>query len=120
MTRKKIWLDFLGWFRPAGREVPVARHVMETAATSTDLASPFVLGTAEAISDGAGGASPRDLAVATFADETTLPEFDEVELREFMAADDDPVTADPAFREQLRDRLWTLVLKGGITRPKNH
>ncbi len=92
---------------------------MESAATSTELTSPFASGGREAVLDGAGGASARDLAVATFADET-IPESDEAELREFLAGDYDPVTADPAFREQLHDRLWTLIDKGAITRPKDH
>ena len=33
----------------------------------------------------------------------------EHELLEFLAADLDPVPADPAFRERLRDELWEVV-----------
>ena len=31
------------------------------------------------------------------------------EVREFIAGDDPPVDADPAFRERLRDQLWGIV-----------
>jgi hypothetical protein len=31
------------------------------------------------------------------------------ELREFIAGNDPPVDAEPAFREQLRERLWTML-----------
>jgi hypothetical protein len=33
------------------------------------------------------------------------------ELLEFMAGGDPPIAADPDFRDQLRDRLWTIVSK---------
>jgi hypothetical protein len=36
-------------------------------------------------------------------------EFNPEELREFVAADFVEVKADPAFREGLRKKLWTLV-----------
>lgn len=34
------------------------------------------------------------------------------ELREFIAGDDPPLDADPAFREQLREQLWTMLSAG--------
>lgn len=36
-------------------------------------------------------------------------EFTAAELREFLAADYVPTQADPAFKESLRKKLWTLV-----------
>jgi hypothetical protein len=36
-------------------------------------------------------------------------EFATEELKEFLEADTFPAKADPAFREQLRRRLWALV-----------
>ncbi len=36
-------------------------------------------------------------------------DFTPAELREFLAADYVPVQADPAFKETLRKKLWTLV-----------
>jgi hypothetical protein len=38
-----------------------------------------------------------------------LADFDPAEFAEFLEADDHPVPADPAFRERLRQQLWTLV-----------
>jgi len=85
---------------------------MNPAGASTDRIAPLAL-------NGDGGALTRDLAGTIFADEATQ-EIDEVELLEFLAADHDPVPVDPAFREQLRDRLWALIQEGAITRPKDH
>ena len=39
-------------------------------------------------------------------------EFTPVELREFLAADYVPSQADPAFKEGLRKKLWTLIRNG--------
>lgn len=36
-------------------------------------------------------------------------EFETEELKEFLEADTVPVKADPAFRDQLRRKLWALV-----------
>jgi hypothetical protein len=44
----------------------------------------------------------------------------EEELQDFLAADRDPIDADPRFREDLRERLWAIVQDGLITRPRNH
>jgi hypothetical protein len=35
--------------------------------------------------------------------------FDPVEFAEFLEADDGPLPADSAFRERLRDELWSMV-----------
>lgn len=45
--------------------------------------------------------------------------IDERELLDFIAADVDPVPADPAFRERLREELWEMVVAGGPARPKH-
>ncbi len=47
-------------------------------------------------------------------------DVDELELLEFLAADLDPVPADPAFRQRLSDLLWDMVRDGRVTRPRNH
>lgn len=38
------------------------------------------------------------------------------ELMEFLAADYEPVEADPEFKRKLRDQLWTLVQGNELTR----
>ncbi len=92
---------------------------MNPAGASTDRIAPLALNGRGGAQNGGGGALTRDLAGTMFADEATQ-EIDEVELLEFLAADHDPVPVDPAFREQLRDRLWALIQEGAITRPKDH
>lgn len=47
-------------------------------------------------------------------------EVDELELLEFLAADLDPVPADPAFQKELADLLWEMVCEGVPGRPRNH
>lgn len=46
--------------------------------------------------------------------------IDELELLEFLAADLDPVPADPAFQKELADLLWEMVRGGSAGRPRNH
>ena len=41
------------------------------------------------------------------------PGVDETELLDFLAADLDPIPADPVFREKLRNELWDMVASGG-------
>ena len=50
----------------------------------------------------------------------TAEEFSEGELLEFLEADHDPVSADPEFRENLREQLWALVREGATSLPKDH
>lgn len=63
-----------------------------------------------------------DLAAnaAANAPDNAGQDVDELELLEFLAADLDPVPADPAFRQQLSDLLWDMVRDGRVTRPRNH
>jgi len=46
-------------------------------------------------------------------------DYAESDLLDFLAGDLDPVPADPAFREELREQCWSLVQEGA-TRPKDH
>lgn len=47
-------------------------------------------------------------------------EIDDLEILEFLAADLDPVPADPAFRDQLAETLWEMVRDGRMARSRNH
>ncbi len=47
-------------------------------------------------------------------------DVDELELLEFLAADLDPVPADPVFQKQLAELLWEMVREGRGVRPRNH
>jgi len=37
------------------------------------------------------------------------PGFDPAEFAEFLEAEEGPLPVDPAFKERLRQRLWTMV-----------
>lgn len=50
-----------------------------------------------------------------FEDEVT-----EEELLDFLAADLDPVPADPVFQEKLREELWEMVADGRVGRRNDH
>ncbi|MEZ4333519.1 MAG: hypothetical protein R3F35_17320 [Myxococcota bacterium] len=52
--------------------------------------------------------------------EALQTEADELELLEFLAADLDPVPADPRFERALREQLWELVTTGRLPRPSRH
>jgi hypothetical protein len=47
-----------------------------------------------------------------------LTDFDPTEFAEFLDADEHPVPADPAFRERLRQQLWTMVRDRADRSPK--
>ena len=64
------------------------------------------------------GADPAAEMTAFMAEEAE--ETDELELLEFLAADLDPVPADPAFRRQLSELLWDLVRDGRAARTRDH
>jgi len=64
----------------------------------------------------ATGPDGRRADVALEAD----ADVEELELLEFLAADLDPVPADPAFRRRLGELLWDMVRDGRVARPRNH
>jgi hypothetical protein len=67
------------------------------------------------------GLEGHALEGADFADEAALyQEATDEELLDFLAADIDPVPADPAFREKLRDELWEMVADGRVGRRNDH
>ena len=43
--------------------------------------------------------------------EEIAAEFTTEELQEFLEADRHPIEADPLFKEQLREKLWRLLLR---------
>jgi len=122
VTRRQGWQGFLDWFRPVDHEAVAtagAEYGVKSTRASIDLTRPLArAGAFEAEAFGEGGI-PADLAERIFGEEATA-EIDEHELHEFLAADHDPIPADPVFREELRDQLWALVRDGAITRPKDH
>jgi hypothetical protein len=95
-VRRQVWQVFLGWFTPGDRD---------------------------------DSAPSRELALVVTPNEPIDPRmyFDEGperapegEILEFLAADEDPIPADPEFRERLRERLWSLVQDGVTSHSKDH
>ncbi len=70
---------------------------------------------------GTGNVSEED-AVGILSDSLVEldQDVDELELLEFLAADLDPVPADPAFKQELGELLWEMVRGGRVERPRNH
>ncbi len=73
---------------------------------------------------GAGSVSEDSIGILgdPFADAglESAEAIDERELLEFLAADLDPVPADPVFRRQLSDLLWDMVRDGRGLRTRDH
>ncbi len=51
--------------------------------------------------------------------EEIASEFTTEELQEFLEADRYPIEADPLFKEQLREKLWRLLLRNIQTPPSD-
>ena len=51
--------------------------------------------------------------------EEIASEFTTEELQEFLEADRYPIEADPLFKEQLREKLWRLLLRNIQTPPND-
>lgn len=69
---------------------------------------------------GADEVSDESVGVLGEAIEELHAEVDELELLEFLAADLDPVPADPRFERSLREQLWEMVTTGRLPRPSRH
>lgn len=73
---------------------------------------------------GAGSVSGDSIGILgdpfSDVDQGMAEEIDELELLEFLAADLDPVPADPVFRRQLSDLLWDMVRDGRADRTRGH
>lgn len=70
---------------------------------------------------GAGNVSEEAIGIlGDAADAVEFAEVDELDLLEFLAADLDPVPADPTFQRELGELLWDMVLDGRVSRPPRH
>jgi hypothetical protein len=99
---RRAWQGLLGLWRTA-RGSTVAVEVAESP-VPIEVSGP---------SDPSGGWTHLEMAgggLGDGADETAE------ELAAFLAADHEPVEADPEFKRKLRDQLWTLVQGNEMTR----
>lgn len=132
LDREGMWQGIRDWFRPAAAGSREARRrgrpsapVETTLPASRERREPGVRGNvsgppASALRSDLPSGLPSDLPSAHLAARSAGEgaavldaECEELELLEFLAADLDPVPVDPAFRERLREELWSMVLREG-------
>lgn len=118
MARGRVWQGIREWLRPvehAHDSVPSrdASTEVQTGRTRVhDRAAP------RARVDADGGAEVIPFPGGQVGEAVLDPNAPglgmgsevDVELLEFLAADVDPVAADPAFRERLRVELWDMIV----------
>lgn len=132
MDRKRAWKSFRGWLGDASSRRPENEispdEVERSAAADRDTGAGKGQGPAPSAAAQApvfdrtwtraaiDGAAVGELPVAgeaTFEAALTLDTAaEEAELLDFLAADLDPVEADPVFRERLREDLWNQFVAG--------
>ena len=70
----------------------------------------------------AAGPHVRDSAeredARSVSDFDSMEDFDPAELQEFLAVDQYPVPADPAFKERLRAHLWRFIKQRDSRNPR--
>ena len=114
MARGRVWQGIRDWFRPVDRSHPSPRPRDLPAEGGSDRARLYGREATRARIDAEGGAEvipfPGSHVGEAVLDDTAA----DAELLEFLAADIDPVPADPVFRERLRADLWDMVVHEGI------
>lgn len=122
MRRGRVWQGIRGWFRSGDRTSdrsrvrPASPGALSVVGATTD--SIPTRGLAWRTAREQRGANdltrpdasldPNEMEGVVAIDRASLSE--ERELLDFLAADIDPVPADPVFRERLREELWSMVL----------
>ena len=139
MSRRSLWQKIRGWLAPltrsrveSDREAPTS--TAESALRVVPAADPVLAASARSVAPGERPDWPSNVVPlvrpgrSTFgAGDAALPragieggaavlddDATDAELMEFMAADIDPVPADPVFRDRLRETLWEMVLEEGV------
>jgi len=127
VARGTVWQGIRDWFRPVD---DASQSTTRRAVAPSDPSEPRDEGNiihtrawTRAALDGDADPSnvipfPRSGAGEAAIDYTTPGQAggqasDSQELLDFLAADVDPVPADPAFRERLREELWEMVVDEG-------
>ena len=108
MARGRVWQGLVEWWKSTG-----------AAATSADervTGEPGERRDAEPAVDVAERWVHRELVSQDAAPPTADDEVSDEELHEFLAADHDPVEADPAFKRKLREQLWAMISDNDPTR----
>ena len=108
MARGRAWQGLLDWWNPAGSASAPADERVPGDAAGWRGADPAL--------DASGGWVRWELVSQGAAGTTAEEEVSDDELLEFLAADDDPVEADPAFKRRLREQLWAMIRANNQTR----
>ena len=134
MSRSRVWQGFLDWLRPVDRltdsDAGSDRAPDDLVCDGTSSVPPersrirdrhATLARIEAESGaeiipfpGQGSGTSAQAGEAVLDDPSP-----DAELMDFLAADLDPVPADPAFRERLRDELWEMIVEEGVGAPSD-
>ena len=118
MARSRVWQGIRDWLRPVRHAHGSAPPRDASAELRADRSRIHDRTATRARIDAEGGAEvipfPGGRAGEAVLDPSapglgTGSEMD-AELLEFLAADVDPVPADPAFRERLRVELWDMIV----------
>ncbi len=78
-----------------------------------------VLGAGSPSGDSIGILSDPFSDAERVVDRDLEPGIDDLEILEFLAADLDPVPADPGFRDRLAETLWEMVRDGRMARSRD-
>lgn len=124
MARSRVWQGIRDWLRPVEHGHGLVTPRDASAEVRTDRTRTHDRAAPRARIDAEGGAEvipfPGGRAGEAVLD-PNAPGFGmgsevDAELLEFLAADVDPVPADPAFRERLRVELWDMIVdeQGGL------
>ncbi len=141
VARGGLWQAIRDWLRPIDREDAIAStHDVHRVKSRLDVSGRpdrASVGPAYGRRTGSSAYGPGDAGAAAFepafdrpsgagsdapsaapAEAAGLEPVSEAELLDFLAADLDPVAADPVFRERLREELWEMIVDDGIVSAK--
>ncbi|MEM9175105.1 MAG: hypothetical protein AAGC67_07710 [Myxococcota bacterium] len=122
MARGRVWQGIRDWFRPVDRAPRAARPAEEAPPSQEDRGRIHDRQATRARIDAEGGAEVIPFPGVGGVGAAALEQADSAgpldpELLDFLAADVDPVPADPAFRERLRDELWDMIVDERLAPP---
>lgn len=121
-ARGRCWRGLVGWWRPSQR----SRSRDDDVSTGGEGTSPperssdavqWLRSLESGCSEPAEEALALDPRMYSWVNDY---ESTEAELAEFLACDEESTEADPAFREELREQLWSLVEQGELLRRRDH
>lgn len=108
MARGRIWRGLFDWWNPVGVAAAPADDSVARDTLDRRGDEPAV--------DASGTWVHRELASPDAAGGVAEDEVSDQELLEFLAADDDPVEANPTFKRRLREQLWAMIRDNDMTR----